>query len=297
MRIAAVTAWRHTGSLERAIRRRRASPTSFSFSGRNSRPVSIKAQVEALTNSEPEWPIWLCQSAAAILSRISLSTVSASGMRNSASARHISATPSGEDSAYSCRKASSPPLPSRSRRTSATSRRAVAAMRSRASAGRSAAARMAATAASSSRRVASPIAGRSGVCGGRSATMSSMRLKLGGGATVGKLAEIPARDDDVAGIVAGDLLGPGKGRFAGRRGGIAGALTERVEARCQVAQLLGDDVDHAFLALQRAAAIQEGGAEGGAAEAFEDIGPDDQIGDPGLVLDRDEDDAIGAARP
>src|SRR4029077_12658713 len=30
--------------------------------------------------------------------------------------------------------------------------------------------------------------------------------------------------------------------------------------------------------------------------AFERIGPDDQIGDSGLVLDRDKDDAVGAAR-
>src|SRR5207302_8091861 len=34
---------------------------------------------------------------------------------------------------------------------------------------------------------------------------------------------------------------------------------------------------------------------GGATEAFEDGGPDDQIGDPGLVLERDEDYAVGAA--
>src|SRR5207302_6585725 len=45
-----------------------------------------------------------------------------------------------------------------------------------------------------------------------------------------------------------------------------------------------------------AAAIQQGGAERGAAKAFEDSGPDDQIGDAGLVFEGDEDDAIGAAR-
>ena len=118
MRIAAVTACRHTGSLDRATKRRRTAPRSPSpgpmRSRRNSRPVSISAQVEALTNSDPECPRCRSQSAAAILSRISLSTVSASGMRNSASARHIRATPSCEDRAYSCRKASSPaadPLP------------------------------------------------------------------------------------------------------------------------------------------------------------------------------------------
>ena len=42
------------------------------------------------------------QSPCEILSRISASRVSASGIRSSASARHISATPSCEDSAYSC---------------------------------------------------------------------------------------------------------------------------------------------------------------------------------------------------
>src|SRR5260370_24376066 len=55
-------------------------------------------------------------------------------------------------------------------------------------------------------------------------------------------------------------------------------------------------MDDALLALQAAAAIEEGGAERGAAEAFEDGGPDDQIGDPGLVFEGDEDDAVGAAR-
>src|SRR5207302_1781117 len=50
-----------------------------------------------------------------------------------------------------------------------------------------------------------------------------------------------------------------------------------------------------FLALQFPGAAQESGAERGAAEAFEDGGPDDQIGDAGLVLDGDEDDAVGAA--
>src|SRR5207248_3895098 len=38
------------------------------------------------------------------------------------------------------------------------------------------------------------------------------------------------------------------------------------------------------------------GAERGAAEAFEHRRPDDQVGDTGLVLDGDEDDAVGATR-
>ena len=43
---------------------------------------------------------------------------------------------------------------------------------------------------------------------------------------------------------------------------------------------VGDDMDDAFLALQFAGAAQQSGTERGAAEALEDGGPDDQIGDP-----------------
>src|SRR5437868_12033031 len=55
-------------------------------------------------------------------------------------------------------------------------------------------------------------------------------------------------------------------------------------------------MDDAFLALQAAAAIEEGRAERGAAEAFERRGPDNQIGDAGLVFEREKDNAVGAAR-
>jgi len=54
-------------------------------------------------------------------------------------------------------------------------------------------------------------------------------------------------------------------------------------------------MDHPLLALQFARAAQQSGAECGPAEALEDGRPDDQIGDPGLVLDGDEDDAVSAA--
>src|SRR6476646_6422666 len=54
-------------------------------------------------------------------------------------------------------------------------------------------------------------------------------------------------------------------------------------------------MDHPLLALQFARAAQQSGAECGLAEALEDGRPDDQVGDPGLVLDGDEDDAVGAA--
>src|SRR6516225_8512124 len=174
--IAAVIAWRTTGSPERATNRRRTVRKSCAVgAARSRRPVSISAQVEALTKIDSEWPRWLPQSAAPILSRISRSTVSVSGMRSNASARHNSATPSGDDSAYSWRNASMPPLPRRSRRTAATKRRALSAMRSCMSAGISAAARMRATALVSSSRQVSRIAARSSVaCGGAFANTMSM---------------------------------------------------------------------------------------------------------------------------
>jgi hypothetical protein len=68
--------------------------------------VSIRPQVEALTNSEFERPECESQSPAASFSAINWSAVSSSGMRNSASARHISAMPSWLERPNSCRKAS-----------------------------------------------------------------------------------------------------------------------------------------------------------------------------------------------
>src|SRR5205085_7648774 len=116
-------------------------------------------------------------------------------------------------------------------------------------------------------------------------------------ATAG-LADIAAGDDDVAGVVTGRLGGRCERRFWCRPGGdsIAGVVAQSIEARSHVLEPVGDDMDDAFLALQFAGAAQESGAERGAAKAFEDGGPDDQVGDAGLVLDGDEDDAVGAAR-
>ena len=94
MRIAWVIAWRTTGSPERETSMRRTEAKSPSrFSREITRPVSIKAHVEALTKRDSDRPRWRCQSAPPILSLISRSAVSASGIRSSASARHISTTP------------------------------------------------------------------------------------------------------------------------------------------------------------------------------------------------------------
>ncbi|CSP79886.1 Uncharacterised protein [Shigella sonnei] len=65
-------------------------------------PVNSSPQVAALTNSDGLRPMCDCQLPLLILSRINASRVALSGIRNNASARHISATPSCDDSENSC---------------------------------------------------------------------------------------------------------------------------------------------------------------------------------------------------
>ena len=72
-------------------------------------PVIIRPHVAAFTNSDGAWPMCDFQSPLLILSRISASRVARSGMRSSASARHISATPSWLDSENSWINPSTPP--------------------------------------------------------------------------------------------------------------------------------------------------------------------------------------------
>ena len=73
-------------------------------------PVSIRPQVEALTNRLSDWPKCDAQSAVPIFSAISRSRVSSSGVRSRASARHISASPSRVPRENSLRKLSTTPL-------------------------------------------------------------------------------------------------------------------------------------------------------------------------------------------
>ncbi len=137
MRIAWRKAVRTTGSPRRATRRRRkdaGSRISISES-RTSLPVSIRPQVEAFTNSESAAPRWSDHCPIAILSAIRRSAVSASGMRSSASARHMRTTPSCEARPYCCRKDSIPVLPSRRPRAAATSAIASWRIASRSAAG------------------------------------------------------------------------------------------------------------------------------------------------------------------
>ena len=100
------TAVRITGSPRRFMALRRWPAGPGRFSGSRTLPVSIRAQVEALTSGEVERPMCLPQFEGAILSSISASMVSASGTRSRASARHISAMPSSVERPYSARKTS-----------------------------------------------------------------------------------------------------------------------------------------------------------------------------------------------
>ncbi len=130
-RIACRIATRTTGSPARATTRsyQLAGSLADSASICVSLPVSISPQVDALTSSDGLCPRCFCQSPRESLSRISRSAVSASGMRNSASATHISSTPSCVDKSYCCRNDSMPALPACRARTASTQPRARALMR------------------------------------------------------------------------------------------------------------------------------------------------------------------------
>ena len=135
-RIACRIATRTTGSPARATTRsyQLAGSLADSASICVSLPVSISPQVDALTSSDGLCPRCFCQSPRESLSRISRSAVSASGMRNSASATHISSTPSCVDRSYCCRNDSMPALPAWRARTASTQPRARALIRADAAA-------------------------------------------------------------------------------------------------------------------------------------------------------------------
>ena len=163
-RMARLTPVRISGSPPRAIRRVSAADRLRSLLVAVSRPVSSRPQVAALTNSDGLWPRWARQSPPPILSRISASRVSSSGMRSSASARHISATPSWLDSEYSWISPSTPPDGVLARSAS-TSRVASAAARAVCDGGRLASSNSGGRHTGSGRRQAAVMASRSGLCG------------------------------------------------------------------------------------------------------------------------------------
>ena len=100
--MASCTPWRISGSPLLPINRVSAASIAPSLFVANSLPVSSNPHDAAFTNSDELRPTCWRQSPWPILSRINALRVAASGMRSSASARHISATPSSLDSAYSC---------------------------------------------------------------------------------------------------------------------------------------------------------------------------------------------------
>ena len=104
-RITRATAWRITGSPIRLIALRNTPAKPLSGVSRT-RPVTNKAHVDALIKFEWLSPKCLPHSEGAILSSISASMVVESGTLKSASARHISATPSSEERPYSPKNSS-----------------------------------------------------------------------------------------------------------------------------------------------------------------------------------------------
>ena len=153
IRIAASTPARISGAPPLPNRRLKLPDKASSFGlSCVSLPVISKPHAAAFTNMDGLRPKWRFQSPSASLSWISLSRVSLSGMRNRASARHISATPSSLDSVNSCMSASTPLALLRSARTFFTSERASWSAACFSSALIAARCNMSATASSSSRR-------------------------------------------------------------------------------------------------------------------------------------------------
>ena len=146
--IARPTAPRTTGSPSRRIMPRSAA-AGRPGSSSSTRPVISSPQVAALTRLEVERPRCAPQFDGSILSAMSSSIVSASGTRKSASARHMSPTPSSVESPYSARNASITVGDERSR-TSSTSPAARATMAPRAAASSPASAARPRTSAASS---------------------------------------------------------------------------------------------------------------------------------------------------
>src|SRR6185312_8096918 len=144
-------------------------------------PVRMRPHVAALTNSDGLCPTCDRQLASAILSRISASRVAMSGMRNSASARHISATPSCDDNANSWISPWTRPCWPPSARNSPASRAAIACATCDSSGERRAWSTSARTQSGSARRVAAVIASRAASCGRSSAASAANGCVDGGG--------------------------------------------------------------------------------------------------------------------
>lgn len=95
-----------------------------------------------------------------------------------------------------------------------------------------------------------------------------------------------------------------RGGFQGQGPGVAGfAAFEAegadgvVEEACQVEKLVGDDMGHPVFDLQAALYTENGRGHQNPSIGLEHLGPDDDIGETGLVLHRQEDNARRCAWP
>ncbi len=211
-RMARSTPARISGSPPRATRRMRAEVRECSLAVAESLPVTTRPQVAAFTNKERECPRWASQLAWPILSRMRASRVASSGMRKSASARHMSATPSALDRSYSWISASTP-LRSAFARRASTSRRARARALAAASGASRAPSSRAPTASVSGMSVAAVMAARAPVwamasCvraanGPRGAWPSDSAAGMSKGWEVTALSTLPPRGQSRAGCGTG----------------------------------------------------------------------------------------------
>ena len=204
-RIACATAVRMTGSPRRLIASCSV-PVRPSSAPTSTLPVSSSAHVEALTSGELECPRCAAQSDAPILSSISVSIVSVSGTRSSASARHMRATPSRVESPYSARKPCMIEVPARARvvRTRSTARAGIDSRSARASPAASTLSRIARDSSSS---VAARILARISESRGRGWAMPGPRVDDSLG--LASLTRVPLSSG--AGLrLAGDSARPAK---------------------------------------------------------------------------------------
>src|SRR5271170_6796818 len=73
-------------------------------------------------------------------------------------------------------------------------------------------------------------------------------------------------------------------------------LADASEFVGEVDKVVNDEVHDVAFTLNTTADSKHGGGEDCAAMLFEDLGPDDEVGDAGLILQSDKDHALGRAR-
>jgi hypothetical protein len=162
-RIASSTPWRMIGSPKRPISRVSVALSPRSSTVELSLPVTNNPHVAALTKSDRSPPRCAFHSPAAIFSRMRALRVELSGMRSSASARHIKAMPSWLESENSCTSAAMPELLPLAR-SAATRVCADLRMAAASASGNDAASRSGAMHSCSGRRQARVIAWRNSSC-------------------------------------------------------------------------------------------------------------------------------------